>query len=188
MNENEIIIRPAAADDALFIADVVAMAIADEEALHAYCGKDYISVLAEVASLESSQYSYRNALIAEVGGRLAGAVVGYDGATLHALRSNTLAVVEKRTGRMPSVVDETGEGEFYLDSLAVLPEFRGFGIGRRLLDAFCGKVFAEGHECVGLLVDYGNPKAEKLYSSLGFERVDTKPFFGHSMWHLQRRR
>lgn len=188
MNEEKVIIRPATVDDALFIADVVAMAIADEEALHAYCGKEYISVLAEIASLESSQYSYRNALVAEAGGKPAGAVVGYDGAALHALRSSTLEVVEKRTGRMPNVADETGEGEFYLDSLAVLPKYRGLGIGRRLLDAFCCNVFAEGHECVGLLVDYGNPEAEKLYSSLGFERVGTKLFFGHSMWHLQKRR
>lgn len=188
MNKEEVIIRPATVCDAPFIAAVVAMAIADEDALHAYCGKDYISVLAEVASLEDSQYSYRNALVAEVGGRLAGAVVGYDGAALHALRSNTLAVVEKRTGHLPHIVDETGEGEYYLDSIAVMPDFRGFGIGRMLLSAFCDKAFAEGHECVGLLVDYDNPNAERLYLSLGFERVDTKPFFGHSMWHLQKKK
>lgn len=187
MSEGKVFIRQATVDDALFIANVVAMAIADEGALHAYCGKDYVSVLAEIASLEDSQYSYRNALIAEVGGRIAGAVVGYDGAALHALRSNTLAVVEKRTGRLPNVVDETEPGECYLDSLAVLPEFRGQGIGRKLVSAFCSRAFAQGHECVGLLVDYENPKAEKLYSSLGFERVDTKPFFGHSMWHLQKK-
>ena len=60
-------------------------------------------------------------------------------------------------------------------------------MGRALIDAFCDKAFAEGHERVGLIVDYDNPQAEKLYTSLGFERVGTRLFFNHKMWHLQRK-
>jgi predicted GNAT family acetyltransferase len=55
-----------------------------------------------------------------------------------------------------------------------------------LITTFCDKVFNEGHERVGLIVDYDNPHAEELYTSLGFQRVGTKSFFGHKMWHLQR--
>ena len=67
-----------------------------------------------------------------------------------------------------------------------MPEFRGMGIGRALVSAFCEKAFAEGCARVGLIVDYENPQAEILYRSLGFERVGTRLFFGHRMWHLQR--
>ena len=49
-------------------------------------------------------------------------------------------------------------------------------------------VWGEGHACVGLIVDNDNPQAENLYSALGFERVGTRLFFGHQMWHLQRTR
>ena len=39
-----------------------------------------------------------------------------------------------------------------------------------------------------LLVDFENPAAERLYKSVGFERVNVKDFLGHKMWHLVVRR
>ncbi|MGN1235835.1 MAG: zinc ABC transporter permease, partial [Bacteroidaceae bacterium] len=36
----------------------------------------------------------------------------------------------------------------------------------------------------GLLVDQGNPKAEKLYRSLGFEEANQTTWGGHAMKHL----
>ncbi|MBQ8779254.1 MAG: GNAT family N-acetyltransferase [Alistipes sp.] len=141
-----------------------------------------------MARQESTQYSWRYALVAEVEGITAGAIVGYDGALLGKLREGTYAVIREQIGRTPTIPDETEAGEFYLDSVGVWPEFRGLGVGRALLDALAEKAFAEGHERVGLIVDFDNPQAEKLYASLGFERVGTKLFFGHKMWHLQKAR
>ena len=67
-----------------------------------------------------------------------------------------------------------------------MPDYRGCGVGSALLEAICQKAFSEGHKCVGLLVDSENPKAEQLYTSLGFRRVNATMFFDHSMWHMQR--
>ncbi len=117
---------------------------------------------------------------------VAGAIVGYDGARLSELREGTFAVLRECTGRVPVVADETEVGEYYLDSVGVLPEFRGCGVGQALVAAFCDRAFAEGHERVGLIVDCENPNAERLYTSLGFARVGRKRFLGHDMWHLQR--
>lgn len=188
MDASKIIVRSARREDAATIARAVAMAIGDEAALRAYCGDDYFAVLTEVAEREGTQYSWRFALVAEVEGALAGAVVGYDGARLAELREGTFAVLREQIGQVPTIADETEAGEVYLDSVGVLPQFRSLGVGRALVAAFCKKAFAEGHERVGLIVDYANPNAEKLYASLGFERVGTKQFFGHQMWHLQRRK
>lgn len=168
------------------IARAVAMAIGDEAALRAYCGDDYLAVLTEVARRKGTQYSWQYALVAEAEGVQAGAVVGYDGALLAALREGTFAVLREQIGRTPTIPDECEAGEVYLDSVGVLPAFRGLGVGRALVAAFCEKAFTEGHERVGLIVDDANPTAEKLYTALGFERVGTKQFFGHRMWHLQR--
>lgn len=184
----KIIVRRAVREDAAVIARVVAMAIGDEAALRAYCGDDYLAVLTEVARREGTQYSWQSALVAEVEGAVAGAVVGYDGARLAELREGTFAVLREQVGRVPTIADECEAGEVYLDSVGVLPEFRGLGVGRELVAAFCEKAFAEGHERVGLIVDFDNPQAERLYASLGFERVGTKFFFGHRMWHLQKRK
>ena len=186
MASPKIITRNATREDAEIIAKAVALAIGDENALQNYCGDEYMAVLAEIARNEATQYSWQYAIVAEVDGAVAGAVVGYDGALLQSLREGTFDVLRRCIGRTPNIVDETEAGEYYLDSVGVLPQYRGLGIGRALVEAFCSKVFAEGHNCVGLIVDFENPNAEKLYTSVGFKRINTRPFFNHQMWHLQR--
>ncbi len=188
MHRPNIITRAATREDAEIIAHVIAMAIGDECALRRYCGEEYMSVLTEIARSEATQYSWQYAIIAEIEGRVAGAVVGYDGAQLHTLREGTFATIRRCAGHTPAIVDETEPGEYYLDSIGVLPDYRGQGVGRALIESFCAKAFAEGHCRVGLIVDFDNPDAEKLYASLGFKRINTKPFFTHQMWHLQRER
>lgn len=184
MNSERIRIRAATAADAPVIARVLGMAFGEDSARR-YGGEDYLTIFEELARTEGTQYSYRQALVAEVDGMPAGMVVGYDGARLHELRERTFALLRSYTGSTPTMEDETQAGEFYLDSIGVLPEFRRCGIGGRLLAAMRDKAFAEGYERVGLLVDVENPDAERLYFALGFEEVGSKTFFGHRMRHLQ---
>ena len=187
MDTSKIIIRAATPKDATIIAQAVAMAIGDEVALRNYCGEDYLAVLTEIARHKATQYSWQYALIAEVNGVAAGAIIGYDGAQLRVLRDGTFTILRERIGRVPNIADETCSGEYYLDSIGVLSQFRNIGVGRALITAFCKKAFAEGHKRVGLIVDFDNPQAERLYTLLGFERVGTRLFFQHRMWHLQRK-
>ena len=179
----ELNIRKATKDDAPLIAKVVAMAIGEEGSKH-YCGDNHQSVLEEIASFENSQYSYKNTIVAEVDGMPAGAAVAYDGADLYKLRDVTLKHIFDRTGKMHNIEDETDATEVYLDSIAVLPEYRGLGIGKRLLLALKEIASKEHGKNLGLLVDFENPDAERLYKSVGFERVNVKDFLGHKMWHL----
>ena len=180
----QITIRPATADDASIIASAIIMAIGEETA-QKYCGAHNREIFEQLAREELSQYSHRNALVAEVDGRTAGAIVGYDGARLQELRARTFEVMAKH-GVTPALCDdETGPGEFYLDSLGTLPESRGRGIGRLLLESLRDKALKEGHRRVGLIVDTDNPEAERLYLRLGFRQVGTKHFLGHTMHHLK---
>lgn len=188
MTSSTIITRRATREDAEIIATAIAMAIGDECALRNYCGEEYMAVLADIARTEETQYSWQYAIVAEVDGVVAGAVVGYDGAELQRLREGTFTLLRRCIGRTPNIVDETEPGEYYLDSIGVLPQYRGDGVGRALVEALCSRAFAEGHNCVGLIVDQENPDAERLYTSLGFRRINTKTFFTHEMWHLQRER
>ena len=180
----EIIIRPAAKEDVRIIAEAVAMAIGTASVVH-YCGEDYMIALQEAALHEGTQYSYTGALVAEVDGQLAGALCGYDGALLEPLREGTLEVIRKYNPAVRVLDDETQAGEFYLDSIGVLPQFRGLGIGAMLLSEMTRRAHEAGHQHVALIVDEDNPSAEKLYTRLGFRRAGTRMFFGHRMWHMQ---
>ena len=82
--------------------------------------------------------------------------------------------------------DETGPGDFYYDSVAVDPSYRGSGIGSALFDAMDRRAAELGFDVAGLLVDLDNPAAERLYERLGFRTVGEKDFFGHRMKHKQK--
>lgn len=175
----ELIIRPATIDDAELIAHAVCMAV-DHDISH-----PIYPVFLTLARMEHSQYSYRNTLIAEIGGKAVGALVGYDGAMLEQLRKPIFPLLKQHLGKAITIEDETEAGEFYLDSLGILPDYRGMGIGRALIATMRDKAFMEGHTRVGLIVDVDNPDAERLYLSLGFRHVGDKRFLGHDMHHLQ---
>lgn len=151
-----------------------------------YAGVEAVRAFTLAAARPDTQYSYLNALIAEVDGRTAGVIVGYDGARLHTLRDASLEVIRQFHPDIEVPTDETEPGEFYLDSIGVLPEYRGRGIARRLIDAITSRAAAEGHSRFGLLVDFDNAPAERLYRDIGFTDAGQKPFFGHMMRHLQR--
>ena len=179
MKSAEVKIREALIEDAPLVGLVVLMALGYDDT------HPMASIFAELATRECSQYSYRNALVAELNGEAVGAIIGYDGARLGELREPLYGLMLEKFGAVREVEDETSAGEFYLDSLAVLPQFRGLGVGGALLVAARDRAFTAGHKKVGLIVDFENPRAEALYNSLGFERVNATKFLGHDMWHLQ---
>lgn len=78
--------------------------------------------------------------------------------------------------------DETCKGEFYIDSLAVLPEYRRMGIGRQLMKAQMEYGLRKGLRHQTLLVDPENPKAQRLYESLGFRYESDCYAFGQTYW------
>lgn len=185
MDIKDLTIRRATINDTKHIASAFVMGVG-EECAAAYCGNNYTMVLEEIVRTDNTQYNYRNVLIAELKGKVVGACIGYDGGKLKELRAHTLEVIERHTGIMPHVEEETNDGEFYIDTIGVVKEYRSKGIGRMLLSAMCEKAYEKGHKHVGLIVDHENPKAKKLYESVGFQRMEEMTFLGHKMWHMQK--
>ena len=144
-------------------------------------------LVSDLVCRADSQYSYLNTLVALNAQRdVVGVCTAYDGARLHQLR---LAFVEGCLARFNrdfgNMDDETAAGELYVDSLAVDVRYRGKGIAKALLRATIEKAKQLQLPAVGLLVDKGNPKAERLYTSVGFQHVDDNQWGGHAMRHLQ---
>ena len=97
---------------------------------------DFHRMMTRLVEMEDSQYSYRNTLAAFTSnGILVGACVGYDGADLRRLRRRFCEEALVEFGLDYSgMPDETEEGEFYIDSLAVSRNFRGKGFATRSCD------------------------------------------------------
>ncbi len=206
-------IREANKSQAAEIACLIMTAMTDDCCLY-FCGEDYgleeltsgraCSRSAEQASLrrsrllgafrkmmtmlverEDSQYSYRNTLVAMDADRVVGISVSYDGGLLHELRRAFIEAAKEHFGKdHTGMDDETQAGELYLDSLAVLPEYRRQGIARKLLLATKERASRMGLPCVGLLVDKDNPVGEALYASVGFRYVNDNRWGGHPMKHM----
>lgn len=185
-------LRQASREDAPFIAETVMRAMGD-----AICSKMagkpeklplIVQLFTELAAAETSQYSYRNTLIAETPDhRPAGAVVSYDGAMLYQLRQAFIDGANRLLGwnvRQEDFTPETSDDEFYLDSLMVSPEYRRRGLAGLLIREAAKKA-REAGKPLGLLVDHDNPGARRLYVASGFKSVGTRPFAGVDMEHMQ---
>ena len=150
---------------------------------------DFYQMMVKLVLMDDSQYSWRNAFVAlddeATNGNLdyapvAGAIVGYDGKDLRRFQEEALSCLNMDYTNMD---DETQEGEFYLDSLAVYSEYRKRGIASKLLKHFV-EYAAELGLPAALLVDKNNPNAERLYTSLGFVYKNDAMWGGHEMRHL----
>ena len=182
-------IREATKNQAAEIATLIMMAMTDDYCLY-FCGDgygldDFYKMMTMLVEREDSQYSYQNTLVAMDADKVVGVSVNYDGGRLHELRRAFIEAAMEYIGKdHSSMDDETQAGELYLDSLAVLPEYRRQGIARRLLLATKERANRLGLPCVGLLVDKDNPVGEALYTSVGFQYVNDSQWGGHSMKHL----
>ena len=185
----EMEIREATKNQAAEIASLIMMAMTDDCCLY-FCGdgyglQDFHKMMTMLVEREDSQYSYENTLVALSGDKVVGVSVSYDGGRLHELRRAFIESAKEYIGKDHSGMDdETQAGELYLDSLAVLPEYRRRGIAKQLIGATKGRADSMGLPYVGLLVDKGNPSGEALYSSVGFQYANDSTWGGHQMKHL----
>ena len=169
-------VREATKNLAAEIACLIMTAMTDDCCLY-FCGEgygleDFRKMMTILVECEDSQYSYRNTLVAMDADKVVGISVSYDGERLHVGKDHS------------GMDDETQAGELYLDSLAVLPEYRRQGIARKLLLATKERANLLGLPRVGLLVDKDNPVGEALYTSVGFQYVNDNQWGGHPMKHL----
>ncbi|HZZ42410.1 MAG TPA: GNAT family N-acetyltransferase [Tepidisphaeraceae bacterium] len=110
--------------------------------------------------------------------------------TAHSLKKRQLQYLQQRRSAIFLVAEEGGRvigdgialvrkhksgltGRIY--SLAVASEFRGKGIGLKLLDAMVDSLAARGVRRVYLEVDAANEAAMRLYDRAGFRRLGSLP-------------
>lgn len=183
--DNRITIREAVLDDAPFIARVVLAGI-DMLEIDAVLPDEQCGIyehLIDICRMDDTLYSFCNTHIAEIDGVPVGALVAYDGARYAQLRETTFGLVQQTSGMdLNKNAMETGPGEFYLDSMAILSDYRGVGIGKMLIRDRMDFALNNGFQKVTLLVDKDKPRLQKYYESEGFVFSEEIFVFG-SMYH-----
>lgn len=183
-------IRRAYQEDAPFIAESVLAAMGyDRDSSISLAAKENYSesksyeevkrALEEIAARPDTLYSYRHSRIATYGGEVAGVIVGYDGAAYREMAELTFGLIAGKLDTAPfNPGEETREGEYYLDSLHVSPDFRGHSIGTILMRNELDIAEGLGFRRVSLIVDKEKPWLHRLYARLGFEEAGETVFFG----------
>ena len=175
----EIEIRDAKIEDVEIVAWTVLTALDMET--------DEMKKFIDSCSDESTMYSWKNSIVALVDGVAVGSLIAYDGRRYLQLRHRTWDSLwgDMDKDYLSKVEAEARDGEFYLDSMAIRPEYRGMGIGRMLIECAIEKGKRLGCAYSSLLVDKDKPKLEAYYQTIGFERFGEMEFFGHDYYRMR---
>ena len=168
---NEPSIRPATRDDARALAEFIDMG---GEGLPAYLwaemaepGESVWDVGERRARREEGGFSYRNAHLAEIGGAVAGGLIGY------ALPEAPVAI----GGDFPPMfvplqeLENLAAGSWYINVIAVYARHRGRGLGRQLMEFAETLARAEGRTRLSLIVFDRNEAAIRLYRHHGYREA-----------------
>jgi len=170
--------RPATKADAAALAVLVDIA---GEGLPAHLwstlrapGQSILEIGRERAAREEGGFSYRNAIVAELDGEIAGGLVGYrlddpyDLGDIDAVPEVVQPLVK---------LEAKAPGSWYVNVLATFPEFRRQGIARKLLDLAETKAREAGAPSLSVIVAGENERAMCLYASADYGPLASEPVF-----------
>lgn len=175
------VFRPAVREDARVIAELFLVASGGVagyvwSTMRAqYPGLEPVEIGARRHANEWGNLSYRNTTIAEVDGRVAGIMHAYGIPDTPATSDEPVDPVLAPYAR-PDV-----PGSLYVHALAFFPEYRGQGLGTRLLDGAGEMARERGCGELSLRVFEGNRGALRLYRRYGFREVDRAPVVPHRL-------
>lgn len=168
-------IRRATPDDVPFIAKCVLAAVDLYDFKNDSIERE---VMEQVCSKDDTLFSYRNSKIAEVYGTPVCCMVAYDGAIYPEGRKRTFKYFDEIGRSMNGSAIETGPGEYYFDSIAIVPEYRGHGIAHLMMEDGLNDAREGGFKKVSLLVECSKPKLRDYYAELGFRPESEMFAFG----------
>ena len=185
--EGGIIIRPARLQEASLGAQL--MFYAGPSYMLAFFGKTEdkaVGVLRRMFPLPGHMTSYSYAFVAEDKGKVVGLFSGLDGKSWRTSGQASwmygpvwwIAAPLWQIPRMIEAFDDfrkavppVSNEEYYIEHLAVLPELRGQGIGKQLMEFAENQARASGLKRVVLDVEIENEGARQFYQRLGFQEA-----------------
>jgi ribosomal protein S18 acetylase RimI-like enzyme len=160
--------RPADAADLARLVDLAGEGLASAFwAGMAAPGETPLDVGTRRAGGEEGAFSWRNAVVAEVDGQVAGALVAY-----HVREAEPLEGVPAVV-RPLQALENRAVGTLYLNVVATYPAFRRRGVASRLLAE--AERWGRGARGLSLIVADRNHAALRLYAAFGFVEAGREP-------------
>lgn len=141
-------------------------------------GQDPLDVGTARAARDEANFSYRNAVLAQRGDAIAGMLLGY---RLPAPSAADRAAVPELPPLLRPLLELEHQvpGSFYINALAVFPQYRGQGLGGALLSIAQERARAAGCDSLSLQVFAENERAFRFYQRHGYAVVDRRPIVAH---------
>lgn len=178
--------RPALAEDSRFIAEMIDVSsdgialIEWTEAAQQDGSRSALEIGAESYTAEEGDYSFRSCWIADTPQGRAGMLLGFP---MPAREPGDIAPPPPWDGSdvfAPYKYLEAPD-TWYICGVAVLPEYRGCGIGTKLMQLAREQARSHGFERTSLVVFEENAAALRLYERLGYSVVDRAPVVPHPL-------
>jgi ribosomal protein S18 acetylase RimI-like enzyme len=119
------------------------------------------------AAREDGSFSYRNAIMIEHHGECAGCLIGYEIPDAPEPIAADMPAMFKPLQELENLAPAT----WYVNVLAVVPQFRGKGLGTELLRLADETGRALGKRGMSVIVSDGNTGARRLYERCGYGAV-----------------
>jgi ribosomal protein S18 acetylase RimI-like enzyme len=134
-------------------------------------------VMANLLRKKTDNDSYENAIVAEFEGKVIGIVYSYP-AKFHGISEETRSYFpSNRLTFLADFFNSRVEGSWFLDSIYVDEEFRGEGIGSKLIELTKKRAKENGYSQLSLMVMADNEAARRTYERNHFglvKHVDIK--------------
>ncbi|MCG8056372.1 MAG: GNAT family N-acetyltransferase [Candidatus Thiodiazotropha endolucinida] len=159
---------------------------AAEGFFRAMLGPDSEAILASAFIDSDNSLSYEHVIFAEIDKKTVGMSSSFSeqqqrkfsdeplqrAAKKNAIRLKLLRILFSPIWR---ILETIPEGDYYIQGIAIDPEFRGRGIGSLLMDDIESRAKADGFSRLSLDVSAKNEGARRLYKRLGMVESSTWP-------------
>ncbi len=136
-------------------------------------------MMTKLFKTDNDTYCWKNATVAEIKGEPAGMVLSYPAKEFKIKDDGKLS--KERISIMKPFEALSEKNSFYISAVAVYPDFRGVGIGTKLLNHAGELAKKSGYDSISLHVFEENEEARKLYEKQGFEAKGKTPVSKHHM-------
>ncbi|MCK4309110.1 MAG: GNAT family N-acetyltransferase [Candidatus Atribacteria bacterium] len=147
-----------------------------------------VEVIRNLFQQPGNLFSFEHSYFIEVNSKRAGMVLGYNWKQKRREELYTGLLLVKYLKwslfsrifyllKAQNIVGKVAENEYYLSNIAVYPEYRGLGLGTKLLLEIERESRKTGSNKIVLDVDTSNERALKLYERLGYIIEKRAPCF-----------